>query len=77
MPQMVAPPGAPMPGQVNNMQRPGGPPSTVPGSMGMPASTGAPPMFAPPPMYQGSTTAPTNGGGDNSSINSQSADSNQ
>lgn len=77
MPQMLAPPGAAMPGQVNNMQRPGGPPSTVPGGMGMPASTGGPPMFAPPPVYQGSTTVPMNGGGDNSSINIQAADSNQ
>ncbi|KAM3234453.1 U1 small nuclear ribonucleoprotein C [Capsicum chacoense] len=82
MPQMLAPPGAPMPGgQVNNMQRPVGPPSAVPGSMGMPtsgsmgmpASTGGPPMFAPPPVYQGSTTVSTSGGGDSSSINGQAA----
>lgn len=77
MPQMLAPPGAPLPGQVNNMQRPVGPPSAVPGSMGMPTSTGVPPMFAPPPVYQGNTSAPTSGGGDSSSINGQAADSNQ
>ncbi|XP_009604448.1 U1 small nuclear ribonucleoprotein C [Nicotiana tabacum] len=76
MPQMLAPPGAPMPGQVNNMQRPGAPPGAIPGSVGMPASTGGPPMFA-PPVYQGSTTVPANGGGDSSSINAQALDSNQ
>nr|GMD25033.1 U1 small nuclear ribonucleoprotein C-like [Ipomoea batatas] len=71
MPSMVAPPGAPMPGQVNSLPRPPmGAPTSLPGSAGMATPTGAPPMYAPPPMPQGGIPVPTSAAGDSSS-NSQ------
>ncbi|GAA0159252.1 hypothetical protein LIER_16074 [Lithospermum erythrorhizon] len=83
MPQMIAPPGAPMPGQMNGLQRPPGAPGLVPGSSGMPmpnsgpptgmiSTTGAPPMFA-PPMYSGNVAAPINGSSDSSTMNGGNA----
>lgn len=82
MPQMVLPPGAPLPGQMNGLQRPGGglppppPPPMIPGSAGIPTS-GAPTMFAPPPMYQGSFSLPTSGGSDGSNANAQASEASQ
>lgn len=82
MPQMVPPPGAPVPGQMNGLQRPvSGPPPIAPGSAGTPTS-GAPPMFAPPPMYQGNVSMsmsapPTSSGSDGSNINAQAQEGSQ
>lgn len=71
MPSMMAPPGAPMPGQVNSLPRPPmGAPTSLPGSAGMATPTGAPPMYAPPPMPQGGIPVPPSAAGDSSS-NSQ------
>lgn len=69
-PHMVAPPGAPLPGQMNGLQRPMTalpPPPMVPGSGGMPTSgSGAPQMFPPPPPYQVNMSLPTSGGSEGS-----------
>ncbi|KAL8513479.1 hypothetical protein ACS0TY_012805 [Phlomoides rotata] len=76
-PHMMLPPGAPVPGQMNGLQRPvSGPPPMIPGSSGIPSSA-APPMFPPPPPYQGNVSLPTSGGSDGSSANAQATEANQ
>lgn len=76
-PLMVPPPGAPVPGQMNGLQRPvSAPQPMIPGSAGIPSS-GAPPMFPPPPPYQGSVSLPTNSGPDGSGANAQASEANQ
>ncbi|KAG9128734.1 hypothetical protein Leryth_021472 [Lithospermum erythrorhizon] len=71
MPQMVGPPGAPMPGQMNGLQRPEGAPgmpmSNSGPPTGMPPTSGPPQMF-PPPMYSGNVAAPSTGGNDSSTM---------
>lgn len=76
MPQMVPPPPAPLPGQLNGLQRPvSAPPPMAPGSAAMPTSSGAPPMFA-PPVYQGSMAIPTPGSAENSNANAPATEGN-
>lgn len=76
MPQMVAPPPAPLPGQLNGLQRPvSAPPPMAPGSAPMPTSSGAPPMFA-PPAYQGNMAMPTTGSAENSNANAPAPEGN-
>lgn len=74
MPQMMPPPTAPIPGQLNGLQRPvsAPPPPMVPGSAGIPTSSGAPPMFA-PTAYQGNIMTPTTAGGESSNTTSAPA----
>ncbi|XP_075507210.1 U1 small nuclear ribonucleoprotein C-like [Primulina tabacum] len=74
MPQMLLPSGAPLPGQVDGLQRPfTAAAPLIPGSAGTP-TTGAPPMFPPPPMYQGNTPLPTTGGSEGSNMNGQASE---
>ena len=75
MSQMVTPPTAPLPSQLNGIPRPlTAPPPVVPSSAGMPASSGAPPMFT--PVYQGNMAVPTTGSGESSDMNAQAAEAN-
>lgn len=80
MPQMMPPPGAHYPGQMNGHQgQMTAPPPLAPGSAGIQTS-GAMPMFPPPPpppMYQGNVSLPTDGGNDGSNTNDESPSADQ
>ncbi|CAA0828558.1 U1 small nuclear ribonucleoprotein C [Striga hermonthica] len=74
MPQMP-PPGAPLTGQPNGLQRPGTvplppPPAMVPSSGGIPTS-GGPPMYAPPVTLPATAT-----GAEGSNVNAQAPEAN-
>ncbi|KAI8525766.1 hypothetical protein RHMOL_Rhmol13G0255500 [Rhododendron molle] len=77
MPPMVAPPGAPMPGQVNGPPRlpTMSGPTGVPGSMSTPTASGAASMVF-PVTYQPSSAAPTSGGGGGFDLNAQPPEAN-
>lgn len=75
-PHMVPPPGAPLPGQMNGLQRPISAPPPPPPPPMVPGSGGAPPMFPPPP-YQGNMSLPTSGGSDGSAPSAPAPEANQ
>ncbi|KAF7120816.1 hypothetical protein RHSIM_Rhsim13G0017700 [Rhododendron simsii] len=77
MPPMVAPPGAPMPGQVNGPPRlpTMSGPTGVPGSMAAPTASGPASMVF-PVTYQASSAAPTSGGGGGFDLNAQPPEAN-
>ncbi|KAG6575868.1 U1 small nuclear ribonucleoprotein C-like [Cucurbita moschata] len=76
MPPMMAPPGAPMPGQVNMLARPPPPPAPIPGSTPQPSSANGAPSAAAPLMYQANPAAPGSGGYDSFTTTAQPSESN-
>lgn len=78
-PHMLPPPGAPVPGQMNGLQRPvtaPPPPPMVPGGGGIPTS-GAPPMFPPPPYQGNMPSLPTSGSSDGSAPSAVASEADQ
>uniref|UniRef100_A0A2P2PL55 U1 small nuclear ribonucleoprotein C n=1 Tax=Rhizophora mucronata TaxID=61149 RepID=A0A2P2PL55_RHIMU len=77
MPPMVAPPGAPLPCQVNSVPRPPtGIAPTIPGGMPAPVPSSGAPSMVPPTTYQSLPVTSASGGFDNFNVNAPAPEAN-